>query len=458
MTASVNHEELENSPALKPYYDNRKLFFRNVFWLLFGSMAGYFGLMTSMNLMPLHMEAQKMTAAQIGLAISIRCFLAAPMMLYFAYLSDHWHWRLGRRLSFVAISLPILVVTVIIFPYTTTVLTCTMIYVAFMAGCNILSDTFPLLMYDISKNKYWGRVSGFSWFFMFFAVWLGQVILMPMVDTHGEKIVYVICGSIMFIGIMTSIIFVKEPPIRGDKCPSLNPIPIIKSFVSLVASRQRIFLILAFVLVACMNIPINFTPLQAKVNIGLSIGDVGTKLMQYGTIITAIFTIFSGYAIDKIGAFRAIIIGFIFAVIAGVIGFKPDRTAEWLNHLFNLHLTATTALAIAYTCAMIGNIGMYMSALIFATSAVGREDTAKIYACNAAANNLFQSLMIYLSGWMITNIFREYYGYAYLIGIILCALGMPIFFFLDKHRTKIIVEAKKSEMENSKGGDVDMSN
>ena len=117
MNELVNHSEVENSPKLKAYYDNKKLFFWNVFWLLFGNAAAMFGQQTAGSLMPLHMASIKLDAQQISSIIAVGTLLAIPSLLYVSHLTDHWQSRWGRRLPFIAVSFPFKVIALILFPY-----------------------------------------------------------------------------------------------------------------------------------------------------------------------------------------------------------------------------------------------------------------------------------------------------------------------------------------------------
>ncbi len=149
---AVDHEAMENTPKLKGYYDNKNLVYKNAFWLIVGGGAAGFGLNAAQGLMPLHMDGVGMNAKQISLVMSMAGWIGMPLILYLSYLSDHWQWKMGRRLPFLMISLPFITIGMFFFPYMQTVLSCLLMYTIYSAP-NSLSSCITTFLKNIAENS-----------------------------------------------------------------------------------------------------------------------------------------------------------------------------------------------------------------------------------------------------------------------------------------------------------------
>jgi len=428
MSESVNHSLIENSPQLKAYYDNKRLFKWNVFWLLFGNAAAIFGQQTAGSLMPLHMAGVRLDAQQISVILGIGSVLAIPSLLYVSHLTDHWQSKWGRRLPFVAISFPFKVIALLLFPYAMTMLPCAALYLSYYMFNSILYTAYPYLFNDISKQQYWGRIAGFSNLTSFFAVWLGQVVLMPMVVTHGEKTVFVISAIFVGVASLLTVLFVREPPMRSETPPQFNPIPAIASVIKFGFSDiRRILICLAFGCVACgINLIIVYVPLQAKVNIGLTEAEIGRYILQFGTITNALLAVAAGWVIDKMGIFKSMMIGLLFLFFASVIGFNPTWFSQMFANIAGIKLSPSVFLAAAYTAGFMANPFIYLASNVYIMKSVQRNNFATFCACTGSTNLMMQSIIMVLTGTLIKYVSGNY-GIAFAISIVLVAIGVIIF-------------------------------
>ena len=430
MAVSADTERVQGI-TVEEYYDNRRLFFANTFWLVFGGAAASFGLNTAQSLMPLHMANVGLNAEQISLIMAIRGWVGMPLVLYMAYLSDHWQGKMGRRLPFLAISLPFILLGMAFFPYMRTVLSCLIMYSVFTFFVQVKFDTYPFLIYDIAKKASWGKVNGFNVVVSAIGVWMGQTLLMPMVDVRGEKYVYMLGAA--FVGLFTllTILFMKEPPIRSATPPRFNPMPVILGALKIgFKDRRNIWLFVAFGLICGPGIAFNYIPLQAKVNLGMTDGEIGRQILQYGTLVGVVFAFFMGWTIDKIGAAKSIAIGYVFGIIAVFIGFNPSSAGQ---------------LAVAFVLLMAASNFMYMAGSIFVASCVSRENLASFSACNGSVNLFIQACVMQIAGILITRVFAGNYGFAFILSAILTTAGVPLFFWFERVWKAARVE--ETEME-----------
>lgn len=69
---------------------------------------------------------------------------------------------MGRRVPSAA-SIPFTVIGMVFFPYTSSVLSCVLVFAVFYFAMNVKYDTYPLIAYDIARKPYWGWVNGLTW-------------------------------------------------------------------------------------------------------------------------------------------------------------------------------------------------------------------------------------------------------------------------------------------------------
>jgi MFS family permease len=422
----VDHSALEQStPALKSFYDDRRLMYRNAFWYLFGASAGGFGFNTVQSLMPMHMAKMGMGPELISLVLSLRSWIYAFLVLYIAHVSDHWQSRMGRRLPFLIISLPFLVIGMVIFPLIKSTLICVVVFSIFALFVGIKWDTYPLLSYDLFRQKYWGRIAGIGGIAGGFAVWIGQVILMPMVDTHGEEFVYCLAALFLLLSTLLTLIFVREPPLHPAKLKNWNPWSIIVSTIKVGFSRsQNVILFIGFVLLISPNLVLNYISVQGQMNLGLTQGEVGRYILQWGTLVSMILFPIIGVCMDRFGAVRICIFAYACTLIACWFGYHPKTVHE---------------LAIASTFITVASGVTYTAATIFVASGIERENIATFCACNGAVTSAVTAILLPICGTLIKRVFGGNYGSIFLIASVLAGFGLLILLWLDQKRR---VEAK----------------
>lgn len=449
MAASIDFEAAErDNPALKAFYDDKRLFYTNVFWLVFGGGAAMLGVSIANTVMPLHMDKIGMDAEQISNVMAIRGYLTLPLALYLAQMSDRWQAKMGRRLPFLAGSIPFTVVGMVFFPFTTTILPCVLVFAIFHFAMNVKYDTYPFIAYDIARKQYWGRVNGLNLVVMGVATWLGQVWFMPMMDIKGEKYVYILIAAILAVASIATVIFSKEPPLRSETPPEYNPMKVIKHIVSVGFSNKRIVqLFIANALVCGFAIQLVYIPLQARVNLGLSTGDIGIRVLQYGTIVNTCLIFFMGWAIDKLGSVKAIVAGFAMGLAATVIGFDPTSgvsvavfaaVAEFSSGVLHLDFepTPVIALAVANVLIFLATNLIYWGQHVYTASWVRREDLATFGTCNGAVNVLVNTVALQITGVLIKRVFDGNYGFGFVVSAIICAAGLPLYVYVSRMRTK----------------------
>jgi MFS family permease len=453
MAAGVDFEAAEREiPQLRAFYDDKRLFYRNVFWLVFGGAAATLGVNLANTVMPLHMAKIGLDAEEISSVMAIRGYLTLPLALFLAQLSDRWQGKAGRRLPFLAASIPFTVAGMVLFPCTSSALSCVLIFAVFYFAMNVKYDAYPFIAYDIARKPHWGRVNGLSLVMGGIAAWLGQIWLMPMMDEKGDLHVYVLAAFILAVASIATVLFSKEPPLCTETPPDFNPVKVIGHVIRVGFSDKRIVqLFVASALVCGFAVSAMYIPLQAQVNMGMSTGDIGTQILQYGAIINTCMVFFTGWAIDKIGSTKAILVGFALGLLATLIAFGPSSglttsifsaAAAVSSAVLGLSFTPTPALALAVANVLIvvTTTLTYWGQHVFTASWVRSEDLATFGTCNGAVNVLVNTNAVQLSGVLIKRVFGGNYGVGFAVGAVICAIGVPFYFWVARTRSRELAQ------------------
>jgi hypothetical protein len=433
----IDHEVIENLPHLKPYYDDKKLFLRNVSSIVVSNAFFTFGFGATFSMVAMHMANAKLSASEISSILAITGWFGIPTVLYVSNLTDKWQSKWGRRLPFVAMAMPVLVVALALFPYATTFFACLAIYLPFGLAGQTRSATYPFLNNDISKKRYWGRITGINDLFVgSVGGWLSLIVLLPLISTHGEKTAFGV--SAILIGIATALllIFVKEPPIRTEEKPNFNPISVIWSTLRFgFSDLKNIPLFFAYALSILAGIPGTFIALQAKVNLQMTEGQVGTQILQYGLLLMVALSFFIGWSVDKLGTVKSLVIAYAGTVVAAVLGVSPVASAELISKWFGYHVSPIHLLAAAYLIGLASYNLTATAAGIFIMSSVNREQFSRFCACSGSVELFTRSFVTLFIGFFVTHMFGGNYGFSFVASVVLGLAGIILVFVVSRQRS-----------------------
>ncbi len=103
-------------PALRAYYGNRPLMWRNLGFILLLNLGWAVSFTVVGPLMQLKVNSAGLHEGGIGIVNTINAWAYSILVMYFAWKSDHTVSRLGRRIPYLFISAPIIILAVILFP------------------------------------------------------------------------------------------------------------------------------------------------------------------------------------------------------------------------------------------------------------------------------------------------------------------------------------------------------
>jgi hypothetical protein len=302
--------------------------------------------------------------------------------------------------------------------------------------------SYPYLVNDMSKQKYWGRVTGIGAVVQGIAMWLGVRVLMPMIDQRGEKAAYFVGALFVAVATILTLVFVKESPARSETPPRLNPAPVIWSTLKAGFSRPRNLLIFVTYAFACgVLLPTVFVPLQAKVNLGLTEGAVGVQVMQYAQMVGIFLGFLVGWAIDKIGSVKCVVIGYGVLIGGIILGYQPSWSSGILIRYGHVSLSPPQMLAVAGVIASIALGFVYNASYLFVMTHAPRKDVAMFMSCSGAINQLGQSVFMFMTGWFITHVFHDNYGFGFVTSGILVTISLPLFFYIKRSEKRFSASA-----------------
>jgi MFS family permease len=452
LSNQVDHDLIENQPHLKPYYDNKRLFYKNIICIMISSALYTFGFNATMSMMAMHMANVKLSPSQISGIFAITGWLAIPTILYISSLTDKCQWKWGRRLPFIAMAVPVLVIALFIFPFSTAFVSCLLLYLSFSMAAQTRSSTYPFLNNDISKKKYWGRITSINELLIgSVGGWLSIVVLLPLMSSHGAKTAFGVSAAAIALATVFLLLFIKEPPIRTDDKPNFNPLSVMWGTLKFgFSNRKNIPLFLAYAFCMNMCIPGTFIALQAKVNLNMTEGQVGTHILQYGLLTMIVVSFFIGWSIDKLGTGKSLVISYFLAFVAAMFGINPAYTAEIISKLFNYQISPVKMLAAAYIIGLVSYNLIGTAASIFVMSFVKRENFARFCACSGSVNLFSQSCVTLFIGFFVTHLFKGNYGFAFLASIILGLIGIILFFVVDRRKAESKIEINNKVLVTDK--------
>ncbi len=297
------HKDLTNHEAdLAAYYSNRKLLVSNILFIIVLSL-GWSACFTFIGpLMKLGTKAAGVSDSVLGFISGANSWVYSYLVMYFAWKSDNTVSRFGRRIPFLMISAPVIVISVALFPffsYAWILVGLSMIQATFM---DIKAATIPLLNIDCVPRHLLARINSLSAIVFgitnFFAMRYG----MKMAD-YNYKLPFLLAALFLALTTLIGIYYIKEPPIKHKSGGRFLPWSAMK--VALKDKRVLILMLgVGLIQGACM-MGGAWIWLYANRTLGISLTQLG-KVMSWGVIIPIIISYPAGWLIDKYQGIRMV--------------------------------------------------------------------------------------------------------------------------------------------------------
>jgi hypothetical protein len=144
---------------LDAYYADRKLLRRNISLILLLNLGWSACFVVVNPLILLALNKAGVGDAEIGLLWSINSWAYSYLVMYFAWKSDHTVTRFGRRIPYLFLSAPFIIVPIVLFPFFHVKWVLIALAMTEMLFMDIKAATIPLLNYDCVPRHMFARVN-----------------------------------------------------------------------------------------------------------------------------------------------------------------------------------------------------------------------------------------------------------------------------------------------------------
>jgi Na+/melibiose symporter-like transporter len=288
------------TPELAAYYSNRPLMWRNLGFILLLNLGWAVSFTVVSPLIQLKLNSSGVAEGGIGFITALNGWIYSYVVMYFAWKSDHTVSRFGRRIPYLFISAPIIVITVLIFPFTQIKWLLIALALLQMLFSDIKAATIPLLNIDCMPRHLLARCGApagmIMWIMTFFAMRYGMQL-----SDWSETLPYLIAGGILTATTLIGTFSIKEPPIHEPTKEKFKP----WSAMQVAWKDKRTILLMASVaLVGTYQTVFNtWIWLYAKNALHLSRTDTGL-IISWAIPVTVALSFPAGWLIDRLSPYK----------------------------------------------------------------------------------------------------------------------------------------------------------
>ena len=414
----------ELSPELTAYYSNNKLMWKNVLLIMLANIGWTISFSFLGPLMLLRMNKLGVHEGTLGLLSSTNLWVVSFLVMYFSWKSDHYTSRWGRRLPFLFMSVPFIILSISLFPFFVWVPMLIGLTIVQMLATDVKASTFPLLSIDCVRKDVLARMGSINAIACGLVAFIGIRYGVRLADV-AEWLPYTLGAAIMCMTTYAAT-FIKEPPIHNPTAETFKPWSALKVGWS---DRRTIILMLGVGTVHSFQCMYSvWVWLYAKNALGVERADCANALSWSALIgVTLAFPV--GWAIDKFGSYRIIAAFWVLEVI----GFIYAMQVNSVNTLIIL------SIIICFTSPFYASADM----LVFKTchpSIVGSMTSSCSFLRNMSVGTI-----IFVSGYVIQQ--THNYKTAFILGICLSTVGISMFwiYYYLMTRTKTSAVVKLSD-------------
>lgn len=391
------------TPELDAYYSNRPLMWRNLSLILLLNLGWAVSFTVISPLIQLKLNTSGVNESGLGFISALNGWIYSYVVMYFAWKSDHTVSRFGRRIPFLFLSAPIIIATVLLFPFTHIMWVLVGLALLQMLFTDIKAATIPLLNIDCMPRHLLARCGApagmIMWAMTFFAMRYGMQL-----SDWSETMPYLIGAAILTTTTLIGGFTIKEPPIQSPTTESFKPWSAMKVAWT---DKRVILLMLAVAMIGSFNTVYNvWIWLYAKNALHLSRTETALTISWAIPLIVALnFPV--AWLIDRV---------------------SPYKLLPWLclsagaSLWFLLHATTPTRLIIA---AGFGAIAMLLGGaadiMVYRNSPA--QDIGSITSTNSCLRGFYGGCLSLLTGFIIEKS-GGHYEYAFVLAFVLAVLAL----------------------------------
>jgi len=425
-TISANHIMPELSPELTAYYSDTKLMWKNVMLIMLANVGWTISFSFLGPLMLLRLNRLGVNEGTLGLLGSSNLWIVSFLVMYFSWKSDHCTSRWGRRLPFLFMSVPFIVISISLFPFFVWMPILIALTIVQMLATDVKSSTFPLLSIDCVRKDVLARMGSINAIACGLVAFFGVRYGVRLADV-AEWLPYSLGAGIMCITTYSATL-INEPPIHNPTAETFKPWSALKVGWS---DRRNIIMMLGVGSIASFLCMYGFWVwLYAKNNLHIERADCANAL-SWSALIGVALAFPIGWAIDKLGSYKIVSVFWVLQMF----GFIYAMQVNSVNSLIVLSIIA------CFTGPFYAGADM----LVYKTchpSVVGSMTSS-----NSFLRNIINGTMIFVSGYMIQQ--THNYKTAFILGICVSTFGLTMFWLYRYLMTRPKVIELKDEEDDS---------
>lgn len=411
----VHATNADLSPELQAYYADSRRRFWNVTFILFGNWGSNIALGIAGTLSVLHMKQHGVGVSTIAMMSAINFWAVSFLVMYFSWRSDHTVSRLGRRIPYALISLPFLVLTTALFPFFANPYSLVILFMIKYLFLDLKGSTWSLIMIDCVPRHLLGRMGSLQLILGGISGYFLSRYAMPLADRNPHA-VFLIAAGLLLVSTLLACIFVKEPPIRN---PATGPFKPWSALAVGWRDKRILWLMLGVAMINGFYTMYNSWATLWQVNtdgfgLGLTLTEMGES-MAWIAIMPIAMALPTGYLIDKLPGIRSVIIYYLLQM--GCFFFVAFQVRDLSSLMF-----ATFMLSIGQ--------GLYTAADIMVWREFHPKDMGSATSSNSFIRNMYSGFFSMVGGMVIVinGADKPNYQYAFILGAIMCTIGMGMFF------------------------------
>lgn len=395
------------SPEMAAYYNNRPLMWRNLGLIMLLNL-GWLVVFTVVNpLIQLRMNNLGFGEGSLGTLIAVNAWVYSYLVMYFAWKSDHTVSRFGRRVPYLFLSAPFIIVSLFVFPFLDTLWLVAGVWILQSLFMDIKAATIPLLSIDCMPRRMLARAaipgSIAMGILSFFALRYG----MKLADLK-EWAPYVIGGSILAATTVVGGLLVREPPVQNPTTEKFKPWSAIKVACE---DRRRIVLMLSVSLFqAYLTTYGTWFWLFAQNTLGMS-RTVAGQAVAWSALVSILLAVPTCWLVDRVSPYRLL------PVFCGLLGLH-------LVLVFAIHDAFTVMVA---ACLMAALYPFYGAADMMIYRTADPKVVGSFTSANSCLRGLFLGGLNMGMGFLIQHTGHNYYV-AFVAAYILQLLGLVALF------------------------------
>lgn len=403
----LNVKAEQTSPEMAAYYNNRPLMWRNL-WLIMLLNLGWGLVFTLVSpLIQLRMNKMGFGESALGMLGAVNSWVYSYLVMYFAWKSDHTVSRFGRRIPFLFMSAPVIIFSLLVFPFITTMWLMAGVFLLQAFFMDIKAATIPLLNIDCMPRRMLARAGVPA------AIAMG--ILSFIALRYGTKLAewnefapYFIGGGVLVVTTLVGGFLIREPPVRDPTRETFKPWSAMK--VAWQDPRRVILMISVSLFQAYLMTYWCWVWLFAQNTLTLSRAETG-QAMAWGALATLVVSAPVAWLTDHISPYKLL------PVFCGLLGVHLWLIFQ-IHNVFSLMIVACLAAALA---------PMYGASDIMVYRTADPKVIGSMTSTNSCLRGLFNGGLAMGMGLLIQHTGHNYY-IAFVVGYILQLLGLVALF------------------------------